>query len=117
MLTQKRLKEVLHYNPTTGSFLRKSGSKAGPIPQGYVGEQIKISVDGRTYSARMLAWLYMTGNWPSGEIIQIDGMKHDNRFANLANITHKERFEKNIPYGASDKNYMFAKSKVISVAS
>lgn len=98
MLTQKRLKEVLCYNSTTGLFVRRTGPKAGPIPQGDTNSRIKISVDGKSYFAHQLAWLYMSGSWPVAEIVQIDGMKQDNRFVNLKAVTHKERFQTQTPY-------------------
>ena len=98
MLTQERLKEVLDYNPDTGLFLRRSGTKAGNLPKVQPNTHIMISVDGKSYIAKKLAWLYMTGSWPVGEIVQIDNMKHDNRFCNLLCITHKDRFQTQTPY-------------------
>ena len=98
MLTQERLKEVLDYNPDTGLFLRRRGTKAGNLPKVQPNTHIRISVDGKYYIAKKLAWLYMTGSWPVGEIVQIDNMKHDNRFCNLLCITHKDRFITQTPY-------------------
>jgi hypothetical protein len=57
-----------------------SGRVAGGINhEGYV----RMRVDGRKYLAHRLAWLYMTGNWPVGEIDHIDRNRSNNKFSNL----------------------------------
>ena len=67
MITQERLKEVLHYNPETGIFVWEhstpyvsAGTTAGWIDNGY----IRIYVDGKEYKAHRLAFLYMEGYFP-----------------------------------------------------
>lgn len=94
-LTQKTLKEKLHYNPDTGIFTRLTssgghivGSKAGYVcrKDGY----IRIRVNGKRYLAHRLAWLYMTGEFP---LQQIDHKKHirdDNRWGEIQEATHQE---------------------------
>jgi hypothetical protein len=42
-----------------------------------------ITIDGECYRADHLAWLYMTGTWPPGEIEHIDGDNSNDRWANL----------------------------------
>ncbi len=87
-MTPERLKEVLHYNPETGVFtwLIRSSSRvrAGMTAgcddgKGYV----RITFEGRDYAAHRLAWLYMTGSWPTKTVDHINGDPADNRFANL----------------------------------
>jgi hypothetical protein len=90
-VTAKQLREIVSYDPTTGVFIwRKStgsvwkGSIAGCLKNnGY----IRI---GRFYLAHRLAWLYVHGEWPIGEIDHINGVKHDNRIANLRVVSPAE---------------------------
>jgi len=94
ILTAERLRELLHYDPTSGEFTWKitrnsrlrSGMRAGSVrPSGYV----NLGVQGKLYLAHRLAWLYMRGVWP-GEIDHINRTKSDNRFANLREATRAE---------------------------
>jgi hypothetical protein len=93
-ITQQELKEVLHYDPNTGIFTRltrKGGQKIGSVaghkrPDGYT----QIKIDGKRYLAHRLAWLYMTGNWPSEFIDHIDRNPSNNRFDNLRESTNQE---------------------------
>lgn len=84
------LKELLHYEPSTGLFYwkrlpaktrnRKPGDVAGYTdPQGY----IKIKIAGRLYMAHRLAWLYVHAEWPTSSIDHINGARDDNRLLNL----------------------------------
>lgn len=86
MITQERLKELLHYDPETGVFTWKHTGrrkKAG-TPAGWVGDRgySHVQVDGRTYKAHQLAWLYVHGQRPV-EIDHINRNKGDNRISNL----------------------------------
>lgn len=88
-ITQKRLKELLHYNPETGALtwkqyrnhLARAGSLAGCFDsKGY----IVIRVEGKIYFAHRLAWLYMKGTMSKGKrIIHKDLDNANNKWGNL----------------------------------
>jgi len=91
MLTQDRLKQLYHYNPETGIFKRKisirgypAGSIAGSFENGY----LRIAIDGQRYKCHRLAWLYVYGKWPQGQIDHKDTIKHHNCISNLRDVTH-----------------------------
>lgn len=91
MLTQARLKELVHYDPETGIFtrLRKSGNqKAGSVtgridPDG----RVFISIHRKRYGAGRLAWFWMTGEWPEKEIDHQSTDHSDNSWGNLREAT------------------------------
>ena len=93
ILTQERLKEVLHYSPESGVFTwektlgsrAQSGDIAGGVNHGY----IRIKIDGRMYQAHQLAFLYMMGRFPVG-IDHENHIKSDNRWTNLSEATQSE---------------------------
>ena len=88
ILSQKKLKELLHYNPETGVFTWKSANKkylksqhaaavwkgqkegksAGSIRKRSGKRYIDIRICGKCYLAHRLAWLYSTGKFPPEEI-------------------------------------------------
>lgn len=43
-------------------------------------------IAGKSYKLHRLAWLYMTGGWPMGDIDHLNGVRADNRFANLRDV-------------------------------
>jgi hypothetical protein len=88
VLTQSRLKELLHYDPETGEW-RRLRSRQRPDTEGkrpgYIskGGRHCISVDGVEYLAHRLAYLYMTGEWPEIYVDHKNGVGHDNVWENL----------------------------------
>lgn len=93
MITQERLKELLHYDPETGALTWalpsgrrvKPGHKAGTKgPSGY----LTIQVDNHAFMLHRLVWFYVTGEWPKGDIDHINGIRSDNRFFNLRDVSH-----------------------------
>jgi len=78
---------LLRYDPKTGVFIRLvRTSQRGPVGEtvGYLSGNgyIKIGLLNRLYFAHRLAWLWMTGGWPS-KIDHRNGDGTDNRWSNL----------------------------------
>ena len=110
-LTQKRLREVLSYDPCSGVFIwydqygkgknQSSGSVAGhKNSKGY----LCITVDGNIYKAHRLAWLYMTGEWPKEVIDHKDTVKDNNKFDNLREATLSENAQNQIKPSRNNKS-------------
>lgn len=94
MLTQEYLKSRLKYEPETGHFYwlaphkhhpRLVGQIAGCNREGY----IVIRLQGFSYAAHRLAWLYVYGHMPT-ETDHINRDKADNRISNLRDCKHSE---------------------------
>jgi hypothetical protein len=88
MVTAERLRQLLSYDPESGTFrwlvTRSRGAKAGDIAgwratNGYV----KITIDGRHYYAHRIAWMFSHGEFPPSLLDHINGIKDDNRVSNL----------------------------------
>lgn len=90
--TIERLRETLAYDPDTGVIRRIAAPKRGPSrigeiagkqrPRGY----IVFVLDWQKLYAHRVAWALYTGEWPKHEIDHINGIRSDNRIANLRDV-------------------------------
>lgn len=95
MIEQEDLKGLLNYNPTTGIFTWREGTKKIKPGQvaGYkcVRGYIKICINYKVYSAHRLAWVHMHGSIPKGLTIDhINECKYDNKISNLRLATDQQ---------------------------
>lgn len=97
MLTQKRLKELLKYNPDSGAFRWRVSWTRTRLPAGCIHSDgyRRIEIDGRRYLASRLAWLYMKGRMPENFVDHINRIRDDNRWANLRHVGKRGISRKN----------------------
>jgi hypothetical protein len=89
-ISQGEIKAHIAYDHLTGAFTWatsrvgvKAGKPAGNIsPTGYR----RICINRVLYLAHRLAWVYVTGTWPTGDIDHIDGNPSNNAFSNLRDV-------------------------------
>jgi hypothetical protein len=110
LATAERVRDVLNYDPGTGVFTwrvrlstrRNVGEPAGCKHHGYV----IIRIDNRNYFAHRLAWLYVYGRWPEPQVDHIDGVRTNNRIANLREVSSALNKE-NLRRGHRDSRHGF----------
>jgi hypothetical protein len=94
MLTQERLKERLHYDHETGIFTRIGKHKnwrSGQIVDRKTSHGYQsIDIEYKRYYLHRLAWLFVYGVWPIGDVDHINHIKQDNRISNLREATRSE---------------------------
>lgn len=101
MITQSRLKQLVLYDKSTGIFTcavprgnMNAGDRCGNRNKkdGY----IRLIVDGSSYLAHRLAWLYEFGKWPDGVIDHIDHNTSNNKIDNLRDVSRSENLHNQI---------------------
>jgi HNH endonuclease len=105
MLTAKRLRQQVHYNPLTGIFTWKESGRGHRQQAGSLdpsrGNRIRIWIFGRFYEASRLAWLYVYGVLPEQDLDHKNGNAADNTIVNLRlatmsqNCQNKKRYRNN----------------------
>lgn len=98
MITRDMVESRFHYNPATGEFHRTSivdrwgndtavWRKVGtPRSDGY----LEMTAFGMSLKLHRVAFLYMTGTFPAGEVDHINGIRSDNRWSNLRVVSKSE---------------------------
>jgi hypothetical protein len=94
-ITQARLRELFDYDPHTGSLTWKRRTSNRVTPNGTAGTitpdgRVVVRVDGQTYRAHRLIWLWMTGSWPEKLVDHIDCNASNNSWDNLREATNQE---------------------------
>lgn len=76
------LRTRVAYDSESGEFTSRIGSPKVLGFKNWAG-YVEIDLCQRTFKAHRLAWLYMTGEWPSRTIDHANRVRSDNRFKNL----------------------------------
>lgn len=92
MIEVDTLRELLAYSPDTGILSWRigqghvmAGSAAGGRDSyGY----LRVKVRGKFYKAHRIAWAITHGAWPVGKIDHRDGIRDNNRIANLRDVSN-----------------------------
>lgn len=87
-MDQRTLKDNFAYCQDTGEFLRinRKGSNGSIDRYGY----LILKIKGKQYKAHRMAWLYVYGEVPSGNIDHINRVRSDNRISNLRCISQAD---------------------------
>jgi len=87
-ITVAKLRRLIEYSPTTGSFRWRvtrssTASAGGDAGTEAKGGYLKIMLDGRQYSAARVAWAHSYGEWPTERVSFRDGNPKNRRLKNL----------------------------------
>lgn len=96
-LSSEELRRLFTYAPSTGFFMRrvKTGKKGviGAVCVALKNGYVVIGIHGKVYCAHRLAFLYITGEWPSDKVDHIDGNRANNVWANLRDVDHSTNLQ------------------------
>lgn len=111
MLTQDIFKTLYHYDPETGIFTQ-IGARGGKSPGSVAGAKdkhgyLRISVQSKLYQAHRLAFLYMNGGFPVGNVDHKDGNPSNNVWSNLRECTQQQNIQNMRGHGKYYKNVYF----------
>lgn len=89
------LKLRLKYNADSGLFTWVDGQCANGVAgtltkKGYIAIKVGYCCKQYTIKAHRLAWFFVMGTWPTGQIDHINGMRTDNRIVNLRDVTPRQ---------------------------
>lgn len=112
------LRRILHYNKKTGEFTnritRHSRAVAGTVAGAYkTGGYLQIQILNSVYLSHRLAWFYVYGEWPVGQIDHINGTRDDNRLCNLRVVTPQQNKQNQRKAQANNKSGFLGVTKVV----
>lgn len=102
--TPEELRDLIDYNPDTGAFTWRERHDDGDratrsFNSSHAGRPVylephrgyqRLSIGRKRYKAHRVAWAIHYGKWPEDQIDHINGVRDDNRIANLRAATNAE---------------------------
>jgi hypothetical protein len=94
-MNYEQANELFVYDPETGELRNRVDrgyqAKAGTLAGGRRGEGYSyVEIRGKGYLIHRVAWLLTHGVWPAAQIDHVNGVRTDNRLANLREATQSE---------------------------
>ena len=95
MIDQETVKNLFYYDAESGRLLWRNGNgrnvkpwqeAKAPNGHGYYTAKIK----GKSYLAHRLAWLYVHGSLPDGDLDHKNRVRNDNRLCNLRQVSRTD---------------------------
>ena len=106
MLTQAQLHQLFNYNPETGIFIKKKKSNlCKPCGWNNGKGYTKIGVNGKYYYAHRMAWVYVHGEVPDGDLDHINGNPSDNRICNLRVTNRSQNMQNTLKFKTNTSGY------------
>lgn len=120
-LSIDRLREVVDYNPATGILTWKIDAWTGRYSKNRVGTvagklvastgYLRLSIDGQRFLAHRVAWFHHTGVMPTNLVDHVNGVRTDNRIANLREATLRENSFNKSARGATPLKGIYQRGK------
>lgn len=92
-MTHDEIIKMYDYDPDTGVLINRLNNRAVGFlcKDGYMSH--KPAGGRQTYKLHRLIWFYMKGQWPENTIDHINGIRTDNRWVNLRDVTIAENLQ------------------------
>ena len=99
-VTLQMVKDAVKYDAATGIFTwarSRKGVNAGDVagnkaPTGYW----RVQIMRHSRLAHRLAWFYVHGVWPKHDLDHVNGVRTDNRIANLREVTRSQNLQNRV---------------------
>lgn len=105
-LTAEVARKTFIYDPEEGVLRwatgRRGGVRAGDVAGSLTNGARQFEFNGRSYLAHRVVWLMMTGEWPKQLVDHKNGIRDDNRWVNLRDVSRTVN-NQNLK-GANDNN-------------